>query len=350
MLKKNGNLNTQQTTTLNLLKHVYKTKYHSGDLSDYSFLVTGGAGFIGSNLVAYLLKYNAKRVRVLDNFATGFRENLSAFQSNPAFELVEGDIRDLETCKRAMEGIDYVSHQAALGSVPRSINDPITSNDVNVSGFLNMLVAQKESDTVKRLVYAASSSTYGDSKNLPKVEDTIGKPLSPYAVTKLVNELYADVFYKTYQTQTIGLRYFNVFGPNQSPTGAYAAVIPLFMQALKDGKSPTIHGDGEQTRDFTFVENAVQANIKALFAGDKAVNEVFNVAFGERISLNTLWENLQQISDKKLKATYGPPRKGDVRDSLANIDKARGLIGYDPLFSVKDGLLLTWEQFSKNVY
>ncbi|WP_245946316.1 SDR family oxidoreductase [Marinirhabdus gelatinilytica] len=329
---------------------MYKTKYHSGDLSDYSFLVTGGAGFIGSNLVAYLLKYNAKRVRVLDNFATGFRENLSAFQSNPAFELVEGDIRDLETCKRAMEGIDYVSHQAALGSVPRSINDPITSNDVNVSGFLNMLVAQKESDTVKRLVYAASSSTYGDSKNLPKVEDTIGKPLSPYAVTKLVNELYADVFYKTYQTQTIGLRYFNVFGPNQSPTGAYAAVIPLFMQALKDGKSPTIHGDGEQTRDFTFVENAVQANIKALFAGDKAVNEVFNVAFGERISLNTLWENLQQISDKKLKATYGPPRKGDVRDSLANIDKARGLIGYDPLFSVKDGLLLTWEQFSKNVY
>ncbi|MAZ72142.1 MAG: LPS biosynthesis protein WbpP [Flavobacteriaceae bacterium] len=324
---------------------MYNTKYHTKDLSEYSFLVTGGAGFIGSNLVAYLLKYNAKKVRVLDNFATGFRENLKKFETHPAFELLEGDIRDLETCKRAMEGIHYVSHQAALGSVPRSINDPITSNDVNVSGFLNMLVAQNESATVKRLVYAASSSTYGDSKNLPKVEDTIGNPLSPYAVTKLVNELYADVFHKTYKTQTIGLRYFNVFGPNQSPTGAYAAVIPLFMQALKENTSPTINGDGEQTRDFTFVENAVQANVKALFAGDEAVNEVFNVAYGERISLNTLWDNLQAISGRTLPAHFGPDRKGDVRDSLANIEKGRNLLGYDPLFSVKDGLEVTWEQF-----
>jgi UDP-N-acetylglucosamine 4-epimerase len=258
---------------------------------------------------------------------------------------MEGDIRDLETCKKAMEGIDYVSHQAALGSVPRSINDPVTSNEVNVSGFLNMLVAQKESKTVKRLVYAASSSTYGDSKNLPKVEGTIGKPLSPYAVTKLVNELYADVFYKTYGTQTIGLRYFNVFGPNQSPTGAYAAVIPLFMQALKDEKAPTINGDGEQTRDFTFVQNAVQANVRAFFAKEEAVNEVFNVAYGDRISLNTLWNDLQAISDKNLKAFYGPPRKGDVRDSLANIDKAKTLLGYNPLFSVKDGLEITWKKF-----
>ena len=320
-------------------------KYHTTDLSKHSFLITGGAGFIGSNLVAYLLGNNAKKVRVLDNLATGFRKNLDAFQDNPSFEFLEGDIRDLETCKKAMDGIDYVSHQAALGSVPRSINDPLTSNEVNVTGFLNMLVAQKECESVKRLVYAASSSTYGDSKNLPKVEHTIGKPLSPYAVTKLVNELYADVFHKTYGTETVGLRYFNVFGPNQSPTGAYAAVIPLFMQALKDKKSPTINGDGEQTRDFTFVQNAVQANVRAFFAKEEAVNEVFNVAYGERISLNTLWENLKSISGIDITATYGPPRKGDVRDSLANIDKARKLLEYNPLFSVKQGLQLTWEQF-----
>ncbi|HPE84476.1 MAG TPA: SDR family oxidoreductase [Aequorivita sp.] len=319
--------------------------YHTTDLSKLTFLITGGAGFIGSNLVAYLLENNAKKVRVLDNLATGFMKNLEPFQNNPRFEFTEGDIRDLETCKKAIEGIDYVSHQAALGSVPRSINDPLTSNEVNVTGFLNMLVAQKESKTVKRMVYAASSSTYGDSKNLPKVEETIGKPLSPYAVTKLVNELYADVFYKTYGTQTIGLRYFNVFGPNQSPTGAYAAVIPLFMQALKDENAPTINGDGEQTRDFTFVQNAVQANVRAFFAKEEAINEVFNVAFGERISLNTLWEDLKNISGKEVKANYGPPRKGDVRDSLANIDKARKLLGYDPLFSVNDGLKLTWEKF-----
>lgn len=320
-------------------------KYHTTDLSKHTFLITGGAGFIGSNLVAYLLEHKAKKVRVLDNLATGFMKNLEAFQGNPSFEFMEGDIRDLETCKRAMEGIDYVSHQAALGSVPRSINDPLTSNEVNVTGFLNMLVAQNESKTVKRLVYAASSSTYGDSPTLPKQEENIGKPLSPYAVTKLVNELYTDVFYKTYGTQTIGLRYFNVFGPNQSPTGAYAAVIPLFMQALKDEKAPTINGDGEQTRDFTFVQNAVQANVRAFFAEEAAVNQVFNVAYGERISLNTLWEDLQNISGKKITAVYGPTRKGDVRDSLANVDKARKLLGYDPLFSVRDGLELTWEWF-----
>lgn len=327
---------------------MFEAKYHTQDLSKYSFLVTGGAGFIGANLVEYLLKFGAKKVRVLDNLATGFKENLSEFENHPAFEFMEGDIRNLESCKKAMDGIDYVSHQAALGSVPRSINDPITSNEVNVTGFLNMLVAQKESNSVKRMVYAASSSTYGDSKSLPKVEGIIGKPLSPYAVTKLVNELYADVFYKTYNTQTIGLRYFNVFGPKQSPKGAYAAVIPLFMKALKDGVSPTIHGDGEQTRDFTFVENAVQANVKGFFAPDAAVNEVFNVACGERISLNTLWSALQDISWNAVQAMYGSSRKGDVRDSLANIDKAKKLMGYQPLFSVEEGLKITWEKFSKN--
>tara|TARA_R110002072_G_scaffold300390_1_gene477789 strand:- start:86394 stop:87377 length:984 start_codon:yes stop_codon:yes gene_type:complete len=326
---------------------MFENKYHTTDLSEYNFLITGGAGFIGSNLVAYLLKYGAKKVRVLDNLATGSLQNLSQFNDHPSFEFMEGDIRDLETCKSAMQDIDYVSHQAALGSVPRSINDPITSNAVNVSGFLNMLVAQKDSETVKRLVYAASSSTYGDSKSLPKEEAIIGKPLSPYAVTKLVNELYADVFYKTYGTQTIGLRYFNVFGPKQSPNGAYAAVIPLFMQALVDNEAPTMNGDGEQTRDFTYVENAVQANIRSFFAPEEAVNEVFNIAYGERISLNTLWSSLREISGKDIDAVYGPPRRGDVRDSLANIDKAKNLMGYNPLFSVQDGMKITWGEFQK---
>jgi len=325
---------------------MYTHKYQEQDLSKYAFLVTGGAGFIGSNIVEYLLKNNAKKVRVLDNLATGFLKNMEAFQFHPAFEFLEGDIRDLDTCKKAMKGIDYVSHQAALGSVPRSIENPILTNDVNVGGFLNILVAQKESPTVKRLVYAASSSTYGDSPTLPKVEDNIGKPLSPYAVTKLVNELYADVFYKTYKTPTIGLRYFNVFGPKQSPTGAYAAVIPLFMQSLKDGKAPTIHGDGEQTRDFTFVENAVQANLRALFAPEKAINQVYNVAYGERISLNSLWNELQEIAKIKLDAVYGPNRAGDVRDSLADISKAKKQLDYKPRFSVREGLEKTWNLFS----
>jgi len=327
---------------------MYQNLYHTEDLSQYHFLVTGGAGFIGSNLVEYLLKHSAGKVRVLDNLATGFKANLSEFEHLPNFEFMQGDIRNLATCKKAMEGIDYVSHQAALGSVPRSINDPITSNEVNVSGFLNMLVAQKDSSTVKRLVYAASSSTYGDSKSLPKEEEKIGKPISPYAVTKLVNEIYADVFHKTYGTKTIGLRYFNVCGPKQNPNGAYAAVIPLFMQALKDGTAPTINGDGEQTRDFTFVENAVQANIRAFFAPEEAVNEVFNVAYGDRVSLNTLWDELQVISRQNISAKYGPPRQGDVRDSLADISKAKQILDYNPLFSVQAGMKITWDYFIKN--
>lgn len=316
-------------------------------IKDYKYLVTGGAGFIGSNLVEYLLKHKAKKVRVLDDFSNGYRENLTEFRGHPAFELMEGDIRDLETCKQAMKGMDYVSHQAALGSVPRSINDPATTNAVNISGFLNMMIALKESDTVIRMVYAASSSTYGDSKSLPKVEAQIGKPLSPYAVTKYVNELYADVFGKTYGTDVVGLRYFNVFGPKQSPHGAYAAVIPLFMQALKDGVSPTINGDGEQTRDFTFVANAVQANIKGFFASKEARNEVFNVACGERISVNYLWQALSEAADSKLKAIHGPERQGDVRDSLADISKAEKLLGYQPEYSVREGLKLTWDYFNK---
>jgi UDP-N-acetylglucosamine 4-epimerase len=323
------------------------TPYHTQDLSKYSFLVTGGAGFIGSHLVAYLLQYGAKKVRVLDNLATGNKENIAPFESHSAFEFIEGDIRELDTCKKAMHGMDYVSHQAALGSVPRSIDDPLTSNEVNITGFLNMLVAQKESKTVQRMVYAASSSTYGDSQKLPKVENEIGNPLSPYAVTKLVNELYADVFYTTYGTPTIGLRYFNVFGPNQSPSGAYAAVIPLFMQALKDGKPPIIHGDGEQTRDFTFVANAVEANVRAFFSKEESVNEVYNVAFGKRLSLNELWNSLNTISETTLNAIHGPIRVGDVKDSLADISKAKRLLGYDPRVDVEEGLRLTWEKFKK---
>lgn len=319
--------------------------HHTNNISNHSYLITGGAGFIGSNLVAYLLNKGAKKVRVLDNFSNGYRENLTEFMSHPAFELLEGDIRDLATCQQAMEGIDYVSHQAALGSVPRSINDPATTNAVNITGFLNMMIALKDSPSVKRMVYAASSSTYGDSKALPKVEDTIGKPLSPYAVTKYVNELYADVFGKTYGTDVVGLRYFNVFGPKQSPNGAYAAVIPLFMQALKDGMSPKINGDGEQTRDFTFVDNAVQANVKGFFASDAAKNQVFNVACGENISVNELWNTLKQAAKSDVNAIYGPDRQGDVRDSLADISKAERLLGYQPEFTVREGLKVTWDWF-----
>ncbi|VAV83807.1 UDP-glucose 4-epimerase [hydrothermal vent metagenome] len=325
---------------------MYTHKYHTQDLSNLSFLITGGGGFIGSNLVEYLLKNKAKKVRVLDNFSNGFRENLIEFHDNPAFELVEGDIRDLQTCIDAMKDIDYVSHQAALGSVPRSINDPATTNEVNITGFLNMMIALKDSDTVKRMVYAASSSTYGDSKELPKVEHNIGNPLSPYAVTKYVNELYADVFGTTYNTDVIGLRYFNIFGPKQSPEGAYAAVIPLFMEAIHTNKVATINGDGEQTRDFTFVENAIQANIKGFFASKEAANQVFNIACGERISVNYLWQNINKAAQKEVKANYGPSRQGDVRDSLADITKAEKLLDYKPQFTVREGLKITWELFN----
>jgi UDP-N-acetylglucosamine 4-epimerase len=313
-----------------------------------SFLVTGGAGFIGSNLVEYLLDKGVKKVRVLDNFSNGHKKNIIEFLNNPAFELFNGDIRDLETCKKACHGIDYVSHQAALGSVPRSINDPRTTNEVNISGFLNMLIAVKE-EGVKRIVYAASSSTYGDSKSLPKVEDIIGKPLSPYAVTKYVNELYAHVFDLNYGVETIGLRYFNVFGPKQDPNGAYAAVIPLFTQAILDGKSPYINGDGGQTRDFTYVANAVQANINSMLVEDKnAVNQIYNIAVGDRTSLIEMFKILINIENKAIAPIFREDRKGDVRDSLADISKAVNLINYQPEFKFKEGLVKTYNWYKEN--
>ena len=320
---------------------MYNIVYHGDvNLSEYSFLVTGGGGFIGSNLVEYLLKYDAGKVRVLDNFSTGLKSNIEAFLTNPAFELIEGDIRDYGTCKKALEGIDFVSHQAALGSVPRSIKDPITTNDVNIHGFLNVLVAAKEAG-IKRMAYASSSSVYGDHPSLPKEEDDIGRPLSPYAVTKIVNEKYAYVFSKVYNFHTIGLRYFNVFGPKQNPTGPYAAVIPVFIEAALKKVAPLIYGDGETSRDFTFIENAVQANIKAMLTANIENHEVVNIAYGERMSLNHLWENICEVTGINLKPQYGKERKGDIKHSLAGINRAKKLIGYKPLFSVTKGLQIS---------
>ncbi|HTI60200.1 SDR family oxidoreductase [Mucilaginibacter sp.] len=326
---------------------MYENQYHDTDLSRYSFLVTGGAGFIGSNLVKYLLKYKAGKVRVLDNFLTGYRRNIEPFLDDPAFELIEGDIRDIETCKKAVAGIDYVTHQAALGSVPRSINDPLTTNAVNISGFLNMIYAVKDSGNIKRFIYAASSSTYGNSQELPKIEGRIGKPLSPYAVTKYVNELYADLFSRGYGLPSIGLRYFNIFGPGQSPESEYAAAIPKFILAAKSGKAPMINGDGEQTRDFTFVENAVQANIRAFFIGDiPPEDSVYNIACGNQTSLNQLWQEITNVLNVQIEPTYRESQKGDVRNSLANIDKAGSILGYKPLIGFKEGIRTTIEAFN----
>ena len=312
-------------------------------LNNKNILVTGGAGFIGSNLCEELLGLGAK-VTCLDNFSTGLRENLEAIKDNPNFRLIEGDIRDLETCQKACENQDFVLHEAALGSVPRSINDPITSNDVNVGGFLNMLVAARDSK-VKRFVYAASSSTYGDSESLPKVEDVIGKPLSPYAITKYVNELYADVFKRTYDFDTIGLRYFNVFGRKQNPNGAYAAVIPKFVMQLMNHESPVINGGGEYSRDFTYIDNVILMNLLALTSDNtESVNQVYNTAFGERTTLNDLVKYLKQyLSDfdpkiADVEIIYGDYRKGDVPHSLASIDKAKNLLEYQPKHSMQEGL------------
>lgn len=306
-------------------------------------LITGGAGFIGSNLTEYFLekKYN---VVCLDNFSTGHRHNISDFLNNPLYELIEGDIRDFEICEKACEDIDYVLHQAALGSVPRSIKDPQTSNEVNVSGFLNMLVAAKNKG-IKRFVYAASSSTYGDSESLPKVEEVIGKPLSPYAITKYVNELYADVFSKTYGIECIGLRYFNVFGRRQDPNGAYAAVIPLFVKQLINYESPVVNGDGNYSRDFTYIDNVIQMNELAMLTDNpNSVNTVYNTAVGDRTTLNDLLKYLKDyLSEFDSKITnveiiHGPSRLGDIPHSLASINKAQKLLGYKPTHNISRGL------------
>lgn len=310
-----------------------------------NILITGGAGFIGSNLCEAMLN-DGHNVTCLDNFATGKMENIQPLlDSHPdSFRLITGDIRSLEDCKQAVEDVDYVFHQAALGSVPRSINDPATTNDVNISGFLNMLIAARDAG-VKRFIFAASSSTYGDSASLPKVEDVIGKPLSPYAITKYVNELYADVFARTYGMEYIGLRYFNVFGRKQDPNGAYAAAIPLFVKKFMNHESPTINGDGENSRDFTYIDNVIQMNKLAMTTQNpEALNTIYNTAYGDRTTLNELISYLKEfLSDydakiKDVAIVYGPNRSGDIPHSLASIDKARNLLGYDPQYNLKAGL------------
>ncbi len=312
-------------------------------LKSSKVLVTGGAGFIGSNLIEALL-HQDNHVVCLDNFSTGKRENIAPFLNHPYFSMIEGDIRNPEDCMRAVTGMDFVLHQAALGSVPRSINDPATTNNVNIGGFVNMLVAARDAG-IKRFVYAASSSTYGDHPALPKVEENIGRPLSPYAVTKYVNELYASVFANLYGMELIGLRYFNVFGKRQDPDGAYAAVIPRFIKSLIDGIPPIINGEGNHSRDFTYIENVVQVNQLALLTENPgALNTVYNVAYGENTSLNELFSQLTSFLSvynpaiAEIKPIYGPPRKGDVLHSLASIEKAKNLLGYNPEYSLKEGL------------
>ncbi len=308
-----------------------------------TILITGGAGFIGSNLCEYFLGKEYK-VICLDNFATGHKHNLENFINNPNFRLIEGDIRNIEDCRNAVQGVDYVLHQAALGSVPRSIIDPVTTNEVNVSGFLNMLLVSRDAK-IKRFVYAASSSTYGDSQGLPKVEEVIGKPLSPYAITKYVNELYAEIFSKTYGLETIGLRYFNVFGRKQDPNGAYAAVIPKFVMQLMDLESPRINGDGNYSRDFTYIDNVIQMNELAMTTTNAAaINTVYNTAYGDRNTLNNLVDYLKEYLSvynpkiARVEVEYGPNRVGDIPHSLASIEKAKKLLGYQPQFSMQNGL------------
>ncbi len=313
------------------------------ELTNKKILVTGGSGFIGSNLCWALTK-KGNKVICLDNFATGKRENLEQLLKQDSFTLIEGDIRNLEDCLKASKGVDYILHQAALGSVPRSVKDPITSNDVNISGFLNMLVAARNNG-VKRFVFAASSSTYGDSESLPKVEHITGNPLSPYAITKYVNELYADVFSKTYGLETIGLRYFNVYGRKQDPNGGYAAVIPKFINQLMNLESPVINGDGNHSRDFTYIDDVIQANLLSLVTTNKkAINTVYNIAFGDRNTLNDLMVYLKQYLSQfdpkilNIEALYGPNRIGDILHSHASVEKAKELLEYKPKFSLSTGL------------
>ncbi|MCF8464122.1 MAG: SDR family oxidoreductase [Flavobacteriales bacterium] len=327
---------------------MYSTPFHTNDISNSSFLITGGAGFVGSNIAEYLIKFGAGKVRVLDNLSEGKLQNIELFLKLPNFEFINGDIANSDTCRRACEGIDYITHQAALGSVPRSLETPLLTNEANVTGFLNILTAAKDAK-VKRFVYASSSSVYGDSLKLPKVEEHIGAPLSPYAASKFVNEVYAGVYALNYGIEVVGLRYFNIFGPNQKPDGPYAAVIPLFIDALLKGKSPFINGDGEQSRDFTFVENAVQANIRGMFSQvPGAAGKVYNIGIGERTTINQLYFDLKDLVGSEINPTYRAPRKGDVQDSLADISKAKAYLGYNPQVSIKDGLEVTLKWFAEN--
>ena len=324
-------------------------KFHDRDLSTSSFLITGGAGFIGSHIAEYLLKNKSGKVRVLDNMANGFKTNLEILSQYNAFEFIEGDIRNIETCRQACEGIDYVSHQAAVGSVPRSIKEPFYTNDVNVGGFVNILKAAVENN-VKQFVYASSSSVYGDDPSLPKREDRTGNCLSPYAVSKKADELYADVFSKVYNIPVLGFRYFNIFGPRQDPDGPYAAVIPLFVKAIMNHTSAFINGDGVQTRDFTFVENAVQVNIKGMLStNDDAKNKVYNVAVGENYSINYLYNAIKKYLKSDVDAVHREPREGDIRNSLADISLAKKFLGYAPTTKFETGLIKTIE-FFKDLY
>lgn len=325
------------------------TLFHTKDISQYSFLVTGGAGFIGSHIADYLLKHGAKKVRVLDNMANGKQANLDVLKKYPAFEFLEGDIRNLETCQQACNGIDYVSHQAALGSVPRSIKEPVYFNDVNVNGFVNMLKAAVDNN-VKQFVYASSSSVYGDEPTLPKKEERIGNCLSPYAATKKTNELYAQIFADVYGLKIMGFRYFNIFGPRQDPDGAYAAVIPLFVKGIMKGTPVYINGDGGQTRDFTFVDNAVQVNVKGMLTDNAAAtNKVYNVAVGENFSVNYLFDACKAHLQSDAVPVHREERAGDIRNSLADISLAKNLLGYEPSKKFEAGLTETIE-FFKQLY
>jgi len=326
-----------------------KKSFHTKDITADSFLVTGGAGFIGSHIAEYLLKHGAKKVRVLDNMVNGFEKNLSILRAYPAFEFIEGDIRNLDTCMKACDSIDYVSHQAALGSVPRSIKEPVYFNEVNVGGFVNMLKAAVD-NKLKSFVYASSSSVYGDEPTLPKVENKIGNCLSPYAATKKTNELYAQVFADVYGIKLMGFRYFNIFGPRQDPDGPYAAVIPIFVKGIIHQKPVYINGDGEQTRDFTFVDNAVQINIKGMLTeNDEAFNKVYNVACGDFYSVNHLYNACSSQLKIDWPPTHREPRAGDIRNSLADISLAKEQLGYQPVKKFEEGLTETID-FFKNIY
>lgn len=323
--------------------------FHSKNIASDAFLVTGGAGFIGSHIAEYLLKNGAGKVRVLDNLVNGFETNLAILKQYPAFEFMEGDIRNADTCQAACKGMDYVSHQAALGSVPRSIKEPVYFNEVNVGGFVNILKASVDHG-IKQLVYASSSSVYGDEPTLPKKEEKTGRCLSPYAATKKTNELYAQVFADVYGLKIMGFRYFNIFGPRQDPDGPYAAVIPLFVKGILKRIPVYINGDGEQTRDFTFVENAVQINIKGMLTGNEAaLNKVYNVAVGDRFSVNYLYETCKSQLNSDWEATYREPRHGDIRHSQADISLAKGLLDYQPTKKFEAGLIDTIDYF-KTVY